>query len=111
MTAKEFADQVTAVARGLLAAGIQAGERVALMSKTRWEWTLFDFAILAVGAVVVPIYETSSAEQVEWILADSEAVAAVVESAAHAAIWSRRCATGRPSCGRSGRSRTARSPT
>ena len=56
------------------------------MSKTRYEWTLFDFAILAVGAVVVPIYETSSAEQVEWILADSGATAVVVETAAHAAI-------------------------
>ena len=86
VTAREFADQVTGVARGLLATGIQAGERVALMSKTRYEWTLFDFAILAVGAVVVPIYETSSAEQVEWILSDSEAAAVVVESGAHAAM-------------------------
>jgi long-chain acyl-CoA synthetase len=86
VTAKEFAEQVTAVAKGLLAAGVQTGERVALMSKTRYEWTLFDFAILSIGGVVVPIYETSSAEQVEWILADSEAVAAVVESAAHAAL-------------------------
>jgi long-chain acyl-CoA synthetase len=86
VTAKEFADQVVAVAQGLIAAGIQAGERVALMSKTRYEWTLFDFAILAIGAVVVPIYETSSAEQVEWILADSEAAAAVVESTTHASM-------------------------
>jgi long-chain acyl-CoA synthetase len=86
VTAKAFADQVTAVAQGLLAAGIQPGERIALMSKTRYEWTLFDFAVLAIGAVVVPIYETSSAEQVEWILSDSEAVAAVVESAGHAAL-------------------------
>ena len=86
VTAKAFAEQVSAVAKGLLAAGIQAGERVALMSKTRYEWTLFDFAILAIGAVVVPIYETSSGEQVEWILSDSEAAAALVESAAHAAL-------------------------
>ncbi|HEX2902536.1 MAG TPA: AMP-dependent synthetase/ligase [Jatrophihabitans sp.] len=86
VTAKQFADEVTAVAQGLIAAGIQAGERVALMSKTRWEWTLFDFAILSVGAVVVPIYETSSAEQVEWILADSEAVAIIVESDEHAKL-------------------------
>src|SRR4051794_25255557 len=86
VTAKAFADEVTAVAKGLLAAGIQAGERVALMSKTRYEWTLFDFAILAVGAVVVPIYETSSTEQVERILSDSEAAAVVVESGAHAAM-------------------------
>ncbi len=86
VTAREFAEQVNAVAKGLLAAGVQAGERVALMSKTRYEWTLFDFAILAIGAVVVPIYETSSGEQVEWILSDSEAAAVVVESAAHAAL-------------------------
>jgi len=86
VTAKQFHDQVVGVAQGLIASGIQAGERVALMSKTRWEWTLFDFALLSVGAVVVPIYETSSAEQVEWILADSGAVAAVVESDDHAKI-------------------------
>ncbi|HEU5269574.1 MAG TPA: AMP-binding protein, partial [Jatrophihabitans sp.] len=86
VTARAFAEQVTAVAQGLLAAGVQRGERVALMSKTRYEWTLFDFAILAVGGVVVPIYETSSAEQVEWILADSETVAVVVESAEHAKL-------------------------
>ena len=86
VTAKAFAEQVTTVAQGLLAVGIQRGERVALMSKTRYEWTLFDFAVLAVGGVVVPIYETSSAEQVEWILTDSEAVAVVVESAEHAKL-------------------------
>jgi len=86
VSSKEFADQVLGVAKGLIASGIQPGDRVALMSKTRWEWTLFDFAILAVGGVVVPIYETSSAEQVEWILADSEATAVVVESDAHAKI-------------------------
>jgi long-chain acyl-CoA synthetase len=86
VTAAEFAEQVLDVARGLLAAGISAGDRVALMSKNRYEWTLFDFAVLSVGAVVVPIYETSSAEQVEWILSDSEAEVMVVETAAHAAI-------------------------
>jgi long-chain acyl-CoA synthetase len=86
VTAATFAEQVTALANGLLAAGIEAGERVAVMSKTRYEWTLFDFAILAIGAVVVPIYETSSAEQVEWILTDSGATAIVVESTAHAEI-------------------------
>ncbi len=86
VTAAQFAEQVTGVARGLIAAGISAGDRVALMSKTRYEWTLFDFAVLAVGAVVVPIYETSSAEQVEWILSDSEAGSVIVETPAHAAI-------------------------
>ncbi|MGI8665953.1 MAG: AMP-dependent synthetase/ligase [Jatrophihabitans sp.] len=86
VTAAAFADQVLELARGLIASGISPGERVALMSKTRYEWTLFDFAILSIGAVVVPIYETSSAEQVEWILGDSEASAAVVESVEHASI-------------------------
>jgi long-chain acyl-CoA synthetase len=88
VTAAEFATQVLALAKGLLATGIEPGERVALMSKTRYEWTLFDFAILAIGAVVVPIYETSSAEQVQWILSDSAAKSVVVETAAHAAIVS-----------------------
>ncbi|HEX4726222.1 MAG TPA: AMP-dependent synthetase/ligase [Jatrophihabitans sp.] len=86
VTAAAFAEQVSALANGLLAAGIATGERVAVMSKTRYEWTLFDFAILSIGAVVVPIYETSSAEQVEWILTDSGASAIVLESAAHAEI-------------------------
>jgi len=86
VTAAEFAEQVLDVSRGLLAAGILAGDRVALMSKTRFEWTLFDFAVLAIGAVVVPIYETSSAEQVEWILSDSEASSVVVETAPHLAL-------------------------
>ncbi|MCU1659780.1 MAG: long-chain fatty acid--CoA ligase [Pseudonocardiales bacterium] len=86
VTAKTFAEEVTAVAKGLVAAGIQAGDRVAVMSKTRYEWTLADFALFTVGAVVVPIYETSSAEQVEWILADSGAKAAFVETDGHAEI-------------------------
>ncbi|MDQ1743628.1 MAG: long-chain acyl-CoA synthetase [Pseudonocardiales bacterium] len=86
VTAAQFAEQVLGVARGLIAAGVQAGDRVALMSKTRYEWTLFDFAVLSVGAVVVPIYETSTAEQVEWILSDSEAQAVIVETASHHAL-------------------------
>lgn len=83
VTAKDFADQVAAVAKGLIAAGIEHGDRVALMSKTRYEWTLVDFAIWAAGAVTVPIYETSSPEQVYWILSDSAAKAVVVETGAH----------------------------
>jgi long-chain acyl-CoA synthetase len=83
VTAREFADEVTAVAKGLAAAGVESGDRVALMSKTRYEWTLLDYAIWAAGAVTVPIYETSSAEQVEWILTDSGATAIVVETSAH----------------------------
>ena len=86
VTAAAFAAEVTDVARGMLAAGLQRGDRLGLMSKTRYEWTLVDFAAFAIGAVVVPIYETSSAEQVEWILSDSGAVAVVVETADHAAL-------------------------
>ena len=86
VTAAEFARAVLDVAKGLIAAGVEPGDRVALMSKTRYEWTLFDFAILAIGAVVVPIYETSSAEQTQWILSDSAAQSVVVETSEHAAI-------------------------
>jgi long-chain acyl-CoA synthetase len=84
VTAAEFAADVEQVARGLVAAGVQPGDRVALMCRTRYEWTLVDFAIWTAGAVTVPIYETSSAEQVAWILGDSGAVACVVETPAHA---------------------------
>jgi long-chain acyl-CoA synthetase len=83
VTCGEFRDDVVALSRGLIAAGISPGDRVALMSKTRYEWTLIDYAIWAAGAVTVPIYETSSAEQIEWILADSGAVACFVETATH----------------------------
>jgi long-chain acyl-CoA synthetase len=83
VTARQFADDVTALAKGLIATGIGAGDRVALMSRTRYEWTVLDYAIWAAGATTVPIYETSSAEQVEWILADSGARALVVETPAH----------------------------
>jgi long-chain acyl-CoA synthetase len=85
VTWREFADQVCAVAAGFIAAGIQSGDRVGLMSRTRYEWTILDYAILTAGAVTVPIYPTSSLEQVGWILADSGAVAAVVEADDHAA--------------------------
>jgi long-chain acyl-CoA synthetase len=86
VTAAQFAAEVTAVAKGLLAAGIQTGDRIAVMSKTRYEWTVADFALFTVGAVVVPIYETSSAEQVEWILSDAGAKGVFVETSEHAAI-------------------------
>ncbi|MFC5952352.1 AMP-dependent synthetase/ligase [Pseudonocardia lutea] len=89
VSAAEFAAQVTAVARGLIASGVEVGDRVALLSRTRYEWTLVDYAILAVGAVTVPIYETSSASQIEWILSDSGAVGIVVETADHAALVAR----------------------
>lgn len=83
ITAREFADQVTAVAKGLIAGGIERGDRIALLSATRYEWTVLDYAIWVAGASTVPIYETSSPEQVEWILSDSEAKAIVVETCAH----------------------------
>ena len=85
VTAAQFLGQVRAVAKGLVAAGVGEGDRVALISKTRYEWTLLDYAIWCAGAVTVPVYETSSAEQVEWILSDSGATAVVAETAAHAA--------------------------
>jgi len=88
VTCRQFRDEVVAVARGLIAAGITPGSRVGLMARTRYEWTLIDYAIWAAGGVTVPVYETSSAEQVAWILADSGAVACVVETAAHAEILS-----------------------
>jgi long-chain acyl-CoA synthetase len=84
VTWREFAGQVRAIAAGLIAAGIQPGDRVALMSRTRFEWTLVDYAILTAGGVTVPIYPTSSLEQVEWILGDSGAVAVIVETGQHA---------------------------
>ncbi|MCL2455309.1 MAG: long-chain fatty acid--CoA ligase [Micrococcales bacterium] len=85
VTRQEFADEVTAVAKGLVAAGIDPGDRVAIMCRTRYEWTLLDFAIWAAGGVGVPIYETSSAEQVRWICADAGVRVVVAETAAHAA--------------------------
>jgi long-chain acyl-CoA synthetase len=84
VTAGQFRDEVAALAKGLVAAGIEPGDRVALMSRTRYEWTLIDYAIWSAGAVTVPIYETSSAEQVEWILSDSGARAAFAETSEHA---------------------------
>jgi long-chain acyl-CoA synthetase len=80
VTAGQFRDEVVALAKGLVAAGIQAGDRVALMSHTGYEWTLVDYAIWTAGAITVPVYETSSAEQAEWILSDSGARACFVET-------------------------------
>ncbi|MDS1268699.1 long-chain fatty acid--CoA ligase [Lipingzhangella sp. LS1_29] len=83
VTAREFRDDVSALAKGLVASGIDQGDRVGLMARTRYEWTLLDYAIWTAGAVTVPIYETSSAEQVEWVLSDSGAKAVFVEHAEH----------------------------
>ncbi|MER7665630.1 MULTISPECIES: long-chain fatty acid--CoA ligase [unclassified Streptomyces] len=83
VTSARFRDEVLALAKGLLAHGVRFGDRVALMSRTRYEWTLFDFAIWTVGAHSVPIYPTSSAEQVFWMLHDSEVTACMVEHEDH----------------------------
>ncbi|MEU6060320.1 AMP-dependent synthetase/ligase [Streptomyces sp. NPDC047097] len=85
VTAVEFLAEVRAAAKGLIAAGVRPGDRVGLISRTRYEWVQLDFAIWSAGAVTVPVYETSSPEQVQWILGDSGAVAVIVESEAHAA--------------------------
>jgi long-chain acyl-CoA synthetase len=86
VTVAEFVHEVTALAKGLVAQGLEPGDRVAIMSRTRYEWTLTDFAIWFAGGVGVPVYETSSADQVEWILANSGTSLVVVETAAHAAV-------------------------
>ena len=83
VTAREVEAEVRATAKGLVAAGINVGDRVAIMARTRYEWTILDFAIWYAGGCVVPIYETSSAEQVDWILSDSGSVAVIVEAPTH----------------------------
>ncbi|MFJ3954347.1 AMP-dependent synthetase/ligase [Streptomyces libani] len=85
VTAATFLAEVRAAAKGLIASGVRPGDRVGLMSRTRYEWTLLDFAIWSAGAITVPVYETSSAEQIQWILGDSGAVACLVESPTHEA--------------------------
>jgi long-chain acyl-CoA synthetase len=85
VTAAAFAAEVTAVAKGLIAAGLEPGGRVAVMSRTRYEWTVLDFAVWAAGGQSVPVYPTSSAEQVEWIVRDSGARYVVTETAENAA--------------------------
>jgi len=83
VTCREFLTEVSALAKGLMASGVTAGDRVGLMSRTRYEWTLIDFAIWFAGGVTVPIYETSSAEQVQWILSDSGAKCVFIETTGH----------------------------
>jgi long-chain acyl-CoA synthetase len=86
ITFAEFRDDVVAAAKGFVAAGIEPGDRVGLICHTRYEWTLLDYALWAAGAVTLPIYETSSADQVEWCLSDSGARGVIVESDEHRAI-------------------------
>ncbi|MFF6773241.1 AMP-dependent synthetase/ligase [Streptomyces sp. NPDC012637] len=84
VTAAGFRDEVLALAKGLIAQGVRFGDRVAIMSRTRYEWTLFDFALWTLGAQSVPVYPTSSADQVLWMLHDAEVTACVVEHEDHA---------------------------
>lgn len=83
ISAAQFLAEVKAIAKGLIASGIQPSQTVAIMSRTRYEWTLLDFAIWFAGGVTVPIYETSSASQMEWILSDSDSVALFAENLEH----------------------------
>jgi long-chain acyl-CoA synthetase len=84
VTSAEFRDEVLALAKGLLAHGVRFGDRVAIMCRTRYEWTLFDYALWSIGAQVVPVYPTSSAEQVFWMLHDAQVAAVMVEHEDHA---------------------------
>jgi long-chain acyl-CoA synthetase len=88
VTAVEFYEHVRRLAKGFIASGVQPGDRVALMSHTRLEWLVVDYAILAAGAITVPVYDTSSAEQLQWILSDSDSVAVVLETAEMASLYS-----------------------
>ncbi len=83
ISAADFETAVIALAKGFVAAGIQPGEKVGFLARTTYEWTLVDFALFYAGAVMVPIYETSSPSQIQWILEDSGAIALVVESPEH----------------------------
>ncbi len=85
ITAAEFQREVIALAKGFAAAGIEPGDKVGFIARTTYDWSLVDFALFFAGAVMVPIYETSSASQVSWILSDSGAIAVIAESAEHAA--------------------------
>jgi long-chain acyl-CoA synthetase len=89
VTCAQFRDDVVATARGLASAGVEPGARVGLMSRTRYEWTMADYAILACGAITVPIYDTAGEDQVAWTLSDSGAVGCVVETSEHADLVSR----------------------
>ena len=80
VTAIELDQEVRSIAKGLIAWGLERGDRVAIMAKTRYEWTILDFAIIYCGAITVPIYETSSAEQIRWILSDSGSALLIVET-------------------------------
>jgi long-chain acyl-CoA synthetase len=86
VTCAQAAQQIRDSALGLIAEGVNAGDRVAILSATRYEWVILDYAILSVGALTVPIYDTSSAEQVRWVLEDSGAVLVIAETDVHAQL-------------------------
>ena len=83
VTSSEFLDQVRALAKGFVAAGIQPGDKIGLICRTRYEWTLIDFAVWFAGAILVPIYDTSSPHQIQWDMEDSGAIAIITETAEH----------------------------
>ena len=83
VSAKDFLTQVEDLAKGFIASGIRPGDAVGIMSRTRYEWALVDFALWFAGAVSVPIYETSAPAQIEWVLSDSDAVALIIENSEH----------------------------
>src|SRR5690606_28197411 len=84
LTAADFRAQVVAVAKGLAASGVQPGDHIAFVCKTSYQWTLMDFALHYAGAIMVPVYETSSALQMHWILEDSGARGIITETPEHA---------------------------
>jgi long-chain acyl-CoA synthetase len=84
ISAAEFHQEVRAVAKGLIGLGVNAGDKLGLLSRTRYEWTLLDFAMMYAGAISVPIYESSSPEQIQWVLGDSEAIGCFFELPEHA---------------------------
>ncbi|MBZ4486662.1 AMP-dependent synthetase/ligase [Microbacterium sp. cx-55] len=84
ISAVEFERQVVSLAKGFVSAGVEPGDKIGFLARTTYDWTLVDFALFYAGAVMVPIYETSSSSQIEWILSDSGAVSVLVESAEHA---------------------------
>ena len=78
-SAQVFRDMVIDLAKGLIGLGVNKGDSVAIVSRTRWEWTALDVAIMSIGAVTVPVYETNSASQVSWIFNDSKVTLAIAE--------------------------------
>ncbi|MFZ9101183.1 MAG: AMP-dependent synthetase/ligase [Pontimonas sp.] len=82
-TVRQFYNEVVALAKGLMVAGVGPGDRIGFMCKTRYEWTLVDFAAWFAGAILVPIYETSAPAQIQYTLDNSEATWLIVETAEH----------------------------